>query len=233
MAALPVNNPQHILKTLDSFLEKETRIVLFGRAALALGFGDEGLRFGATQDVDAILPSIEMSRIKADSQFWDAIDKTNKQLEPSGLYVSHLFTDRQVALTADWLEKVVKIPSEHYKFLRLYRPSTADLVLTKMMRNDKEDLKDIAFILEQGAINGTPLKEAFNRAQMLEVPDLQAIFVKMQPIVLSLSRAIELNRSKGASPNSAFYSMDPDWWEKLTNEPSQQRTPEKERDISL
>jgi hypothetical protein len=108
VAALPVNNPQHILKTLDSFLEKETRIVLFGRAALALGFGDEGLRFGATQDVDAILPSIEMSRIEADSQFWDAIDKTNKQLEPSGLYVSHLFTDRQVALTADWLEKVVK-----------------------------------------------------------------------------------------------------------------------------
>jgi hypothetical protein len=67
---------------------------------------------------------------------------------------------------------------------------------------------------------------------MLEVPDLQAIFAKMQPIVLSLSRAIELNRSKGASPNSAFYSMDPDWWEKLTDEPSQQRTPEKERDIS-
>jgi len=69
VAELPVNNPRRILGTLDSFLERETRIVLFGRAALTMGFGDVGTRFGVTQGVDAILPTVEMSKIKADSQF--------------------------------------------------------------------------------------------------------------------------------------------------------------------
>jgi hypothetical protein len=96
MATLPINNPQRILQTLDSYLEKETRIVLFGRAALALGFGDRGARFGKTQDVDAILPMIEMAKIESDAQFWRAIELTNRSLEKSGLYLSHLFTDRQV-----------------------------------------------------------------------------------------------------------------------------------------
>jgi hypothetical protein len=90
MAASPINNPQRILQTLDSYLEKETRIVLFGRAALALGYGDQGARFGKTQDVDAILPTVEMAKIESDSQFWKAIELTNKSLEPSGLYLSHL-----------------------------------------------------------------------------------------------------------------------------------------------
>ena len=85
MAELPINNPQQILRTLDSFLERQTRVVLFGRAALALGFGDAGARFGKTQDVDAILPIVEMSEIEADAQFWKAVKQTNKSLDTSGL----------------------------------------------------------------------------------------------------------------------------------------------------
>src|SRR5579863_7239140 len=112
MAASPINNPQRILQTLDSYLEKETRIVLFGRAALALGFGEFGARFGKTQDVDAILPMVEMAKIEADAQFWKAIDLTNRSLEPSGLYLAHLFTDRQIVLTPNWLDKISAIPSE-------------------------------------------------------------------------------------------------------------------------
>jgi hypothetical protein len=113
---------------LDSFLEKQTRIVLFGRAALALGFGDGGARFGKTQDVDAILPAVEMARIESDTQFWAAIALTNKTLDPSGLYLSHLFTDRQVALTPDWLRKIVAVASEGFRHLQLFRPSVTDLI---------------------------------------------------------------------------------------------------------
>jgi hypothetical protein len=51
-------------------LEKETRIVLFGRAALALGYGRLGSQFGKTMDVDAILPAVEMGKIEAVAQFW-------------------------------------------------------------------------------------------------------------------------------------------------------------------
>jgi hypothetical protein len=102
-----MSNPERILRTLDSLLEKETRIVLFGRAALALGYGDPDGRFGKTLDVDAILPAVEMARIEADSQFWRAIELTNKALLGSGLYISHLFTDEQVALTRNWLNNIV------------------------------------------------------------------------------------------------------------------------------
>ncbi len=79
--------------------------MLFGRAALAVGYGEAGTKFGVTQDVDAILPGVEMAKIESDSQFWAAIDRTNKQLEPSGLYVAHLLTDGQVALTSDGMQR--------------------------------------------------------------------------------------------------------------------------------
>jgi len=69
MAEQPVNNPERIVRLLDSYLEKETRIVVFGRAALALGFGKLGSEFGKTMDVDAILPAVEMGKIETDVQF--------------------------------------------------------------------------------------------------------------------------------------------------------------------
>jgi len=204
VATLPINNPRRILQTLDSYLERETRIVLFGRAALALGFGDFGRRFCTTQDVDAILPTVEMARIESDTQFWEAIEKTNLKLEPSGLYVSHLFTDRQIALTANWLEKAVEIPSSEYRFLRLRRPSSIDLIMTKMMRNDREDLDDIRFILEHEIISPISLEVGFKSARELEVPELQANFIKMQPVVQGIALAIDSARSKGSksSPSS-------------------------------
>lgn len=114
MATLPVNNPRRILQALDSHLVQETRVVLCGRAALAVGFGDRGEQFGATKDVDAILPSVEMVKIEADEQFWKAIEATNRELESSGLYLTHLFTDKKVVLTSDWAEKISSIPSGNY-----------------------------------------------------------------------------------------------------------------------
>jgi hypothetical protein len=223
VATLPINNPQRILQTLDSYLERETRIVLFGRAALALGFGDFGSRFGATQDVDAILPSVEMAKIESDTQFWEAIEKTNKELEPSGLYLSHLFTDRQVALTVNWLEKTVEIPSGEYKFLRLLRPSSIDLILTKMMRNDREDLDDIRFILEHEVISPSSFEAEFKGARELEVPELRAIFLKMKPVVQDIARAVETARSR----------MSKSLPSKLTNEATRQKGQEKDKGLSL
>jgi len=79
-----MNNPQRILRTLDAHLVKPTRIVLFGRAALALGYDPPEEKFGVTLDVDAILPSVDMAAIERDQQFWDAIEATNRELEPSG-----------------------------------------------------------------------------------------------------------------------------------------------------
>jgi hypothetical protein len=225
VATLPINNPQRILQTLDSFLEKRTRVVLFGRAALAIGFGDNGARFGKTQDVDAILPTVEMAKIESDTQFWTAIDLTNKTLGEHGLYLSHLFTDRQVALTPDWLDKIVPLFSDTYRYLELFRPSVVDLVLTKMMRNDPEDLKDIRFLMEQEAVGHSLLDAAFRSVATFEVPELQAIFEKMKPTVREM--AFEFERMQSSIP------LDPNWWDKLTNPHSIEKSKEMDREIEL
>jgi hypothetical protein len=230
MAPLPINNPGRILQTLDSYLQKETRVVLFGRAALALGFSTPDQAFGTTHDVDAILPSVEMARIEADGQFWDAIEKTNKDLESRGLYLSHLFTDRQVVLTPDWLEKIVGIQSQDYRFLRLSRPSSIDLVLTKMMRNDREDREDIQFILRSDPIDPRRFIESFKTARLPDIPEIRATFTKMQADVLGF--ALEAEKARGRDyPELKGRGVDPDWWEKLTKQASKQRGMDKEREL--
>ena len=68
-----MNHPEKILRILDDHLVRPTRLILYGRAALALGFENAPPSFHSTLDVDAILPEIEMSQIEADDQFWTAI----------------------------------------------------------------------------------------------------------------------------------------------------------------
>lgn len=48
-----MNNPLHILQTLDCHLTKPAEITTFGRAALALGFPNSPAAFATTHDVDA------------------------------------------------------------------------------------------------------------------------------------------------------------------------------------
>lgn len=173
---------------------------------------------------------VEMSKIEAGSQFWKAIELTKKDLESSGLYLSHLFTDRQIAITPDWLDKLVSIPSEGYRFLRLFRPSAIDLILTKMMRNDRKDMDDIRFIMAQERISESELQAAFPRSGKLEVPEQQKIFVAMQPIVARLAREMEQHRQR-IIDSSPQHSLDPNWWVKLTMQGPSKRDIEKDRSL--
>ena len=186
-----MNNPERILHTLDRHLCQPTRIVLFGRAALALGYPAAPPEFGVTQDVDALLPAVEMARIEADRQFWDALEAANKELEPTGLYMTHLFTDEQVVLTVDWLQKIVAIrPKTAFRHLELFRPSGADLILTKMMRNDPQDVQDIRFLLAQEKIATAQLTQAFYDARVPPVPEIAQTFQAMQPAVLAMAKPV-------------------------------------------
>jgi hypothetical protein len=225
---MPLSNPERILRVLDSHLERETRIVLFGRAALAMGFGSAGIPFGKTMDVDAILPTVEMEKIEADDQFWKAIELTNKSLVPDGLYISHLFTDKQVALTPDWLSKIVPIEANGFKNLRLFRPSSVDLVLTKMMRNDRQDIEDIRFILAHERVERADIEKAFAAVKPHEVRELQQIFVEMQPLVRGMAAP-----SKGLRENlpGGGTNLDPDWWLKLTQPLKEPSAKERDREI--
>lgn len=169
-------NPERILRVLDRHLSKPTRLILYGRAALALGFPDPSRAFSATLDVDVILPSIEISSIEQDTQFWDALQATNKELEPEGLYLTHLFLDSQLILTPDWLERCVPIKLPETKHLRLSRPSTIDLILTKMMRVDPQDREDIEFLLRQPEVDADFLDSVIAKAVLPDIPEIREAF---------------------------------------------------------
>jgi len=70
-----MSNPRQILAALDRHLERPTRIILYGRAALALGFAGADAVFGATVDVDAYRGAVLGHAI------WAAVDQTGNIYE--------------------------------------------------------------------------------------------------------------------------------------------------------
>jgi serine/threonine protein kinase len=172
-----MNHPEQILRTLDHHLVQPTQLILYGRAALALGFPNPPPEFNATMDVDAILPEVKMSSIEADDSFWNAIEKTNEELHPTGLYLTHLFTDAQVILQPDWLENLSPIKFPDLRFLKLFRPSTADLILTKMMRIDPQDRSDIEFLLKHLHPDIREIDHLLQSARIPEIPEIHQAFL--------------------------------------------------------
>lgn len=184
-----VNNPFVILQTLDRHLDHLVELTLYGRAALALGFPAHETKHETTQDVDAIIPLVQLDQLRADEQFWHARDATNQELAEHGLYMTHLFTEADVFLLPDWLHRRVPIPSP-FLHLRLLRPATLDFILTKMMRGaDPEDLSDIEFLLKNEPVTEKELRGAFERVKMPDIQELRDAFLAAQPKVLALVKS--------------------------------------------
>lgn len=171
-----MNHPERILRLLDSHLAHPVRLILYGRAALALGFPNAAAEWAATLDVDAILPTKEMPQIEADEPFWEALDATNKALEPSGLYLTHLFLDTQVILSLNWLSEIVELPLANLRHLTLFRPSNPDLILTKMMRIDPQDRADLLFLLSVTPMSVSQANVLFQHAQVPDIPEIHEAF---------------------------------------------------------
>jgi len=171
-----MNQPELILRTLDRHLVHPTRMILYGRAALALGYPEPYPEFQTTLDVDAILPEIEMRSIEEDDAFWDALERTNTELEPAGLYITHLFAESQVILTPTWLGRITPVPLPGLRFLSAFRPSTEDLILTKMMRVDPQDRDDIRFLLTRIEPNPHTIRQLLSLARIPPIPEIQEAF---------------------------------------------------------
>jgi hypothetical protein len=110
-----MNNPLRILQTFDRHLAQSAEMTLFGRAALALGYPGSPAAFAATHDVDAILPLSWLAVEEQNIDFWQAQQRTNAELEPEGLYLTHLFRELEVILTPDWLTERIRIPLELHR----------------------------------------------------------------------------------------------------------------------
>jgi len=185
--AAHINHPETILRALDRHLTRPARLILYGRAAIVLGFSDSPAECATTMDVDAILPRGELSAIEENEDFWDALQKTNSELEPSGLYITHLFVDDQLILTSDWIDRLQPIDLKGLQHLQLLRPDTGDLILTKMMRVDPQDRQDIHFLISQMAV--PDLEPYLTRANVPEIAEIQQAFEQNQHWLTSSSRA--------------------------------------------
>ena len=187
----PVDNPTRVITTLDRHLEHEVSLIVYGRGALCLGFDHPNGKFAVTQDVDGIIPLSQLDDLTNDVQFWEAINATNEELEPSGLYLTHLFREDQVILRSDWERDIVPLRRPETRFLKLFRPASIDLVLTKMMRgNDEEDLSDIEFLIRHDRINAQAIEQALREAVIPDIPELVEAFEKARPTVVEITNRI-------------------------------------------
>ena len=181
-----MNNPLHILQTLDRHLTKPAEITIFGRAVLALGFPNSPATFATTHNVDAILPLAWLAAEEQNLDFWEAQQKTNSELEPTGFYITHLFRELEIILTPDWLNRRVRVPLGLQKLV-VFRPAMLDLILTKMARGDENDLADIRFLLQQEKLSTEQLQNAFARARVPDVLEIKELFQGAQTKVLGLA----------------------------------------------
>ncbi len=177
-----------ILRELDRHLACPHTLILYGRAALALGFQPPLAAATLSLDVDAILPTQQSIDLDTDTAFWEALEQTNLALQPSGLYITHLFEESQVILRPDWLDHLVAVPLIGLTSLNLLRPHALDLVLTKMMRGaDPQDLQDIAFILKASSLSRSQIQRAIQVARIPEITEIQEAFTQAVPLVLAMA----------------------------------------------
>ncbi len=170
------SHPLLILRTLDRHLTQPFDLYVYGRSALALGFPSAPQAIHTTMDVDAILPTRDLIAIESNDDFWRAQEATNRELDETGLYFTHLFEEKQVVLGASWLTRVIPIPGLSFEKLHLFRPATEDLVLTKMMRVDPQDREDIEFLLQQPDFSPARLSDVLAEVMIPEIPEIHYAF---------------------------------------------------------
>jgi hypothetical protein len=182
------NNPAEVLLALDRELDHQVSLVLYGRAALCLGFENPPPDLQATLDVDAIIPLSQLPHLMEDFSFWDALDRANLSLQSKGLYLTHLFSEEQVFLRPNWERHIVPIVHPKTRFLRLFRPHVIDLILTKMMRgNDELDMADIRFLVARGNVSPSQVEQAITEVRMPEITELRDAFERAIPTVRAIA----------------------------------------------
>jgi hypothetical protein len=193
-----MTNAEIIATTLDNLLDHEVSLIAYGRASIALGFNDVPDAIGLSLDLDVILRFSNAAELDGDDQFWEAQAEVNKVLEKRGLYMTHLFLEDQVFLRPDWERFIVPVLRPETKFLKLYRPHTIDLILTKMMRgNDPQDMSDVEFLVKHDGITGEQMEPAFQIVRMPDIQELRDAFNKALPVVREIvSRNEPLNLSE-------------------------------------
>lgn len=183
-----MNNAEKIVSALDALLDHEVSLVVFGRAAIALGYPDPPKAAIRSLDVDVILRHSQTATLDADEQFWKSLELMNQQLDAEGLYLTHAFEEDQVFLRNQWESEITPILRPSLRHLRLFRPATIDLILTKMMRGaDFEDMRDVDFLIRNDRVSSEQISAAIRDAKIPDDPEFKVSFELAQPVVIALA----------------------------------------------
>ena len=185
-------HPERLLLALDEALDHDVSLIIYGRSAIWLGFEHPPASAATTQDVDAIIPNEQVQALANDLRFWDARDAVNQRFQSEGLYITHLFPASEVFLRCEWLKYILPITRLQLARLKILRPATLDLVLTKMMRgSDEQDMSDARFMIRHDGITERQLLEAFSQMNPVNVPELRDAFEKAKPVILQFAREVQ------------------------------------------
>jgi len=99
------------------------------------------------------------------------------------------FRGDQVFLRRDWEQHLVPVQRPPTRWLRLFRPATLDLILTKMMRgDDPQDMADIAFLIRHERATPAQIEQALTEAVIPDLAELRDAFEQAKPRVRELAR---------------------------------------------
>lgn len=153
-----------ILETLDRHLHGPGTIRLLGGAALTLGYGLDR----STEDVDLLQDDAEVRALIDAAEFGTALEATNLELEPRGLYLTHIWGPEQLILAGGWRERCRPIALPSLQRLRLEALGPADLIISKLARADDGDLRDMEYLLS----THTSVEEVDRLLPSLVVPEV-------------------------------------------------------------
>ena len=82
---------------------------------------------------------------------------------------------------------MVPITRPPTRWLRLFRPATLDLILTKMMRgDDPQDMADVAFLIRHDHVTPAQMESALAEAVIPDLTELRDTFERAKPRVREL-----------------------------------------------
>jgi hypothetical protein len=168
-------NAHRILATLDALLDSKVDLTLYGRAALHLGLPNAPEEVAYSRDVDAVLWMGQAETLAETTNFWEALEMTNDALASDGLYISHLFEESQVILRPEWRQERAPVAGG-WIHLEIFRLADPDLLLSKLMRDDPQDLRDALTIASAAPMNLAEIETAIEKAVVPALAEIEEQF---------------------------------------------------------
>ena len=150
-----------MLRTLDRHMKGPGELRLMGGAAMVLAYGMQR----GTEDIDLLMEDRELELLVEQADLGAALAATNRELEPLGLYISHIWGPEQQILTPHWASGCRPVSlSPGLAKLRLTALGPLDLLVSKLCRADDGDLADIAYLIQYEALQLVDIRRTLSEA---------------------------------------------------------------------